>query len=100
MYMEALSGENSEEYFQAMDNEIKRFMKRYTWENVPRKLVADHNVIPGTWSFKFKRKPDWKIKKFKARYCVRGDIQKILSSKTQNLYSPEVQEATVSGDPR
>ena len=75
-YMEALSGENSEEYFKAMDDEIQSLKRRETWEIVLRKSVADHNVLPGTWSFKFKRKPDWTIRKFKARYCVRGDIQK------------------------
>ena len=29
-YMEALSGENSEEYFKAMDDEILSLMRRYT----------------------------------------------------------------------
>ena len=32
-YMEALSGENSEEYFKAMDDEIQSLMRRYTWDN-------------------------------------------------------------------
>ena len=75
-YMQALSGENSEEYFKAMDDEIQCLTRRETWEIVLRKSVADHKVLPGTWSFKCKRKPDWTIRKFKARYCVRGDIQK------------------------
>ena len=60
-----------------------------------RKSVADHNVLPGTWSFKCKRKPDWKVRKFKARYCVRGDIQKRLYPKPLDLYYPVVQWATV-----
>ena len=30
-YMEALSGENSEEYFKAMDDEVKSLMRRDTW---------------------------------------------------------------------
>ena len=64
--MEALSGENPEEYFKAMDDEIQSLMKRDTWEIVSRKSVADHNVLPETWSFKCKRKPNWKIRKFKA----------------------------------
>ena len=51
-YMEALSGENSEEYFKAMDDEIQSLTRRETWEIVLRKSVADHNVLPGTWSFK------------------------------------------------
>ena len=50
--MEALSGENSEEYFKAMDDEIQSLMRRDTWEIVSRESVADHNVLPGTWSFK------------------------------------------------
>ena len=49
-------------------------MRRYTWYIVSRKLFADHDVIPVTWSFKLKRKPDWKIIKFKAQYCVREDF--------------------------
>ena len=93
--MEELSGENSEEYYKAMDDEIKSLMIRDTWEIVLRKSVADKNVLPGIWYFKCKRKPDWTIRKFKERYCVRGDIQKLLSPKPLNSYSPVVQWATV-----
>ena len=57
-YMEALSGKNSEEYFKAMDDEIQSLTRRETWEIVLRKSGADHNVLPGTWSFKRKRKPE------------------------------------------
>ena len=95
-YMEALSGENSEEYFKAMDDEITSLMIRDTWEIVSRKSVADKNVLPGTCSFKCKRKPDWKIRKCNAGYCVRGDVQKILSHKPLNLYYPVLQWAKVS----
>ena len=57
-YMEALSGKNSEEYFKAMDDEIQSLMRRDTWEIVSRRSVSDHNVLPGTWSLKCKRKYD------------------------------------------
>ena len=33
------------------------------------------NVIRSTWAFKCKRYPDGLIKKFKARFCARGDMQ-------------------------
>ena len=56
-YMEALSGKNLEEYFKAMDDEIQSFMRRDIWDIVSRKPVADHNVLPGTWYFKCKKKP-------------------------------------------
>ena len=89
------SNENTDEYFKAMDDEIQSLMRKDTREIVSRKSVADHNVLTGTWSFKCKRKPDWKIRKFKARYYVRGDIQKILSPKPLNSYFPVFQWAAV-----
>ena len=46
--MEALSGENSEEYFKAVDDEIQILMRRDTWDIVSRKSVADHNMLTGT----------------------------------------------------
>ena len=33
------------------------------------------NVLPSTWAFKIKRYPDGRVKKFKARFCARGDCQ-------------------------
>ena len=57
-YMEALSDENSEEYFKAMDDEIQSLMRKDTWEIVSRNSVADHNMLPGTWSLKCKSKHD------------------------------------------
>ena len=94
-YMDALSGENAEEYFNTMDDEIQSIMGRDTWDIVSRKSVDDHNVLPGTWYLNCKKIPDWKIREFKARYCVRGDVQKRLSPKPLNLYYPVVQYATV-----
>ena len=70
-------------------------MRRDTWEIVSMNSVDDHNVFPGTWYFKYKMKPYWTIRKFKAQYFVRGYIQKILSPKPLNPYSPVVQWATV-----
>ena len=78
-----------------MDYEIQSIMRKDTWGVVSRKPVADHNVLPGTLSFKCKRKPDWTIRKFKARYCVIGDCQKILFPEPLNSYSPMVQWVTV-----
>jgi hypothetical protein len=44
------------------------------WDYVKR--TPDINVLPGTWAFKLKRYPDGHVKKFKARFCTRGDRQK------------------------
>ena len=37
--------------------------------------LATSKIFPGTWILKLKRRPDGSVKKFKARYCVRGDLQ-------------------------
>ena len=78
-----------------MCDEIQSLMRRDIWEIFSKKSVADHKMLPGKWSLKCKRKYDQTIRKFKARYFVRGDIQKILSPKTLNSYYPMVQRATV-----
>ena len=70
-------------------------MRRDTWEIVLRKSIDDHNVLPVTWSFKYNRKPDWTIRKFKALDCVMWYFQKRLSPEPLNSYSPVVQWAKV-----
>jgi hypothetical protein len=44
-----------------------------TWDLVPH--TPDIRVLLGTWAFKIKRFPDGLVKKFKARFCARGDRQ-------------------------
>ena len=89
-YMETLSGEHADEYYNAMDDEINSIMRRDTWGVVSSKSVDAHNMLPGTWYFKCKRKIDFTIRKFKARYCVRGDVQNRLCPEPLKLYSPVV----------
>ena len=79
-----------------MDDEIQILIIRYTWEISFRESFVDHNVLPGTCSFKCKRKPDWMVRKIKARYCVRWGVQKILSPEPLHSYYPVVQWDTVS----
>ena len=50
--------ENTNEYFKATDDETQSLMGRDTWEIVSKKSFADHNMLPGTWSLKCKRKSD------------------------------------------
>ena len=45
-YMEALSGENAEEYQKEMDDDIQIIIERDIWKIVLRKSVADQNVLP------------------------------------------------------
>ena len=67
-----------------MDDDVQSLMGRDTFDIVSRNSVAYHSVLPGTWSFKCKRNPDGKIRKFKAQYFVRGDVQKRMSPKPLN----------------
>ena len=56
-----------------MKVEISTLMKLEAWEVVS--LKSDMNVLDSTWAFKCKRYPDGGIRKFKARFCCRGDQQ-------------------------
>ncbi len=55
---------------------------------------APHHVIPSTWAFKCKRYPDGRIKKFKARFCARGDKQ-LEGIDFFETYAPVVQWTTI-----
>jgi hypothetical protein len=52
------------------------------WELVPdprddvENTEEEKNNLPSTWAFKIKLYPDGWVKKFKARFCARGNKQK------------------------
>ena len=54
--------------------EIQALEKKGTWDEVPIS-DAQTRILPGLWVFRRKRTPDGTIKKFKARYTCRGDLQ-------------------------
>eukprot|EP00804_Cyclotella_cryptica_P022604 CCRYP_009465-RA/>CCRYP_009465-RA protein AED:0.35 eAED:0.35 QI:0/-1/0/1/-1/0/1/0/76 len=60
--------------------------------------VVDHpdgaHIIDSTWAFEIKRYPDGLIKKFKARFYVRGD-QQIHGVDFFETYAPVVQWTTI-----
>jgi hypothetical protein len=73
-YDEAMSGEHQSDYYNAALIELKTLQDDLgCWELIRR--TAKMNVMPSTWAFKCKRYPDGRIKKFKARFCARGDRQ-------------------------
>jgi hypothetical protein len=73
-YEEAIQGEHRKEWIAAATEEITSLEKLNCWEEVPIDQ-ATTKVLPGTWVFRLKRAPDGTFKKFKARYCIRGDLQ-------------------------
>ena len=73
---QAMSDTKEVDYWrQAAQDEIRSLEKMDTWSEVPIHYAKNETLLPGTWVFKRKRTPDGTIKKYKARYCVRGDLQ-------------------------
>ena len=70
VHLAIFSGEHSKQFHKAVDLELEALTKRNAWVLVPRPQKV--KVIPGTWDFKIKSKPDsdGSFGKFKARFCV------------------------------
>jgi hypothetical protein len=75
-----------------MKKEIQTLIAQKTWKTVPRSEAK--RVIKSTWVFKLKRLPDGSASKFKARYCVRGDMQQEGVDYFET-YAPVVQWSTI-----
>ena len=92
---EALSSAHREEFLEAMKKEIQQLEAHGTWQVVSKStLPTNANVLPSTWAFKIKRYPDGRLRKFKARFCVRGDKQ-IEGVDYFEKYAPVVSWSTV-----
>ena len=83
--MEALSGPHREEFMEAMKQEILELESHGTWTvmkraDIPEKQQQDGTtvkpqILQSTWAFRIKRWPSGVMRKIKARFCVRGDLQ-------------------------
>jgi hypothetical protein len=73
-FHEAMHGDHQEQYLEAMKIEIASLRQQRTWKYT---LISEApQVLKSTWAFKLKKLPDGTPSKFKARFCVRGDLQK------------------------
>jgi hypothetical protein len=91
-WWQAMNGPFAEEFWKAACVEVETLEKMDSWTVVDR--TDDMNVLPSTWAFKIKRFPDGLTKKFKARFCARGDKQ-IEGVDYFETYAPVVQWTTV-----
>ena len=91
-WKEAMRGDFADEFWEACKVELKTLVDMKAWDVVDRPL--DANVIESIWAFKIKRFPDGLIKKFKARFCARGD-QQLEGIDFFETYAPVVQWTTV-----
>ena len=91
-WWQAMNGPFSSEYWQAACFEVETLEEMDAWKVFDRE--EGMNVLPSIWEFKFKRFPDRLIKKFKARFCARGDKQ-IEGIDYFETFAPVVQWITV-----
>ena len=79
-------------YWEAMEQEINTLVSMDAWEEVP--FSNEYNVLDSIWAFKCKRYPDGRVKKLKARFCVRGD-QQVEGVDFFETFAPVVQWSTI-----
>jgi len=91
-WSQAMNGHFSDDYWKAAVKEIETLEGMEAWEVVDEKTGM--NIIDSTWVFKLKRFPDGLIKKFKARFCARGD-QQVEGVDFFETYAPVVQWTTI-----
>ncbi|GAX10397.1 hypothetical protein FisN_3Lu622 [Fistulifera solaris] len=95
-YYQAMNGPDAIGYEKAMDEEYYSLKALDPWDEVPRSEAIEKgaNILPSTWAFKCKRYPDGTVKKYKARWCIRGDRQ-IEGVDFFETYAPVVSWSTV-----
>jgi hypothetical protein len=90
---QAMNGPYADEYWEAAKVEIQTLSEKMeAWDVVP--IKDGMNILGSTWAFKCKRFPDGRVRKFKGRFCVRGD-QQIEGVDFTETYSPVVQWSTI-----
>jgi len=80
----AMRAPDREEWKKAAETEIQALVEHGTWIEVP-KSEAETRILPGTWTFRYKRTASGELKKRKSRYCVRGDLS---DDTDDDTYSP------------
>ena len=91
----AMDSKFAEDFWKACEVELDTLYNDVkAWKYVKRK--PGMQILPSTWAFKIKRFPDGLIKKFKARFCVRGDRQ-VHGVNYWEIWSPVVQWFVTAG---
>ena len=88
---DAMTSPYREEFLKAAQAEIDQLNDKGTWKE-DLKCNATTKIIPAQWVFRVKRSPDGEIIKFKARICLRGDLQE---DNGENNFSPVAAWSTV-----
>ena len=91
-WFEAMNGPYSDQFADAAREEIKTLEDIDAWDKIKREKWM--NVLKSTWAFKVKRFPNGLIRKFKGRFCVRGDMQ-LEGVDFEETFAPVVNWVTV-----
>ena len=87
-----MEGLHSKVFRAAMEKEIKELQAHGTWQGVVKNTFPkDAEIVPLTWVFRIKHLPNGELDKFKARLCVRGDLQ----AEERETYAPVVRWSTI-----
>ena len=86
-FKQAVSGENADQWWKAMQKEMDMLQKRGTWKLVNR--LKDYKVIGCHWIYTIKYGPNGNILHYKARLIAQGYSQ-IPNLDYNNTFSPTV----------
>ena len=73
-------------WYDAMDIELQALQDKQTMTEINRcDVPKGKQIVKSTWAFKRKRRPNDEIYKLKARFVVRGDLQRLNAQARQHL---------------
>jgi hypothetical protein len=73
LYLRPITHPHREGFLAAAEKEYWDLERRETFRSVPN--APGHKVLPLMWTFLYKFDTDGYLVKYKARLCVRGDLQ-------------------------
>jgi hypothetical protein len=81
-------------WYDAMDIKLQALRDKQTMTEINRcDVPKGKQIVKSTWAFKRKRRPNGEIYKLKARFVVRGDLQRLDAQ--DSTFSPVVDWSTV-----
>ena len=92
--IQQLSSVEIEQWYKAMDIELQALRDKKTMIEINRcDVPKGKQIVKSIWAVKRKRRPNGEIYKLKARFVVRGDLQRL--EDTDSTFSPVVDWSTV-----
>ncbi|KAI8421244.1 hypothetical protein MSG28_008301 [Choristoneura fumiferana] len=90
-YTQALNAEDSDKWYQAMQDEYQSLLEKQTWVLVDR---PDKKVIPCKWIYKLKKNAHGDVIKYKARLVAKG-FNQVYGIDYLETFSPVVRNSSL-----